>query len=1611
MSKRDRRTAGVERHRTSERETGKKKEETQNGEPNEQRIAQRITGNANDKIIMGNTDSQHSGFIIPGKSRPCSLKLHSSKEEDLSPHSWWRTTGGASSSKTHASTRNCLNQHKGSQPYVSYHYDYIDSQDPSFPESNSWDHGSLLASGNCRYTHTSVRCSNSEVPQKKSSPKVLLSGDGSLRVEFTKGRRGVDNELCAAPMDSTLRDSKGSSISSEESWYDSPWGAATELCDNVFTGNQPSDDSSGYTTLSSTRTEDMSCPPSAMECHADEILCQETGNRTTGYATCSPECTEEDSGIGDSVLLHIEQKDIALSSIGNVYVNPNLTGPFPTNGILSKVQAQNSPVLNSTTKEVCQENHSFTSLTLPCRKSGGGDVNSRKDSLKSRIRRISDWTGSLSRKKRRLQEPSETFTSSDGLMGGSSVQLMAGDPCWNLLNSQTRSACSLTEPYTQQNQNVYENFMQELEMGDAFQEWEEVEGEQVESSSGSLSSLEQMELLFEKEQGVVRRAGRLAFKPLLSLHKERKLELVARRRWRQYWVTLKGCMLLLSEADGKNCLEQEMSPRYVLLAEDSIVQAVPEHPKKENVFCLSNAYGDVYLFQASNQTDVENWVTAIHSASASHLAKRQGKEDTLRLLRNQSRTLLQKIDMDSKMKKMAELQLSVITDQKNRKAVEGQIQQWEQNLERFNMELFRMRCYLASLQGSEQPNPKNLLAVASRQSKIALGRLGIFSVSSFHALMSTRDEASLKRRSRSQSRAARSKRGIFSSQKGLDSPSRRNCEKRQSLSQVFEGHSSGTLGYTPTQSSAEQMDTFPKLQPTAPSEGRMWDCGVESLLCVFMPDRQVLSVPVRQDFIIADVLASACKLKQLDPTQYYLRVKRRSGPDVEFSTPGNSDLLRDLVYDELDVQPLNVFTLTLSRPDTVSDFGFAVTGHVDGLRRSHIYVSEVNLEGPAFSEGLKAGDEILAVNSASVSTLDLGLIHTLFSEQTLRLLLRREESVSEDQGSLWPACNPSDPYEPVPPSSASFCPFLPSHSTQTQFSSSDGSQFLEVPGDAALPLSGDVCNKAERCGKKVERVCPLYQTYPEVENLTAEGYRNPYSPESGTARGSPRHMTITERLQKVIQELVDTEKSYVKDLGCLFEIYLKPLERETFLSLGEMESLFGSLPEMLDFQRVFLQTLEEKTSSSPDFMTLQTAEQLKKLLSSLGGSFLYYADHFKLYSGFCANHIKVQKVLERAKTDKAFKEFLEERNPTKQHSSTLESYLIKPVQRVLKYPLLLRELVSLTDPESEEHCHLTDALRAMEKVASHINEMQKIYEDYGTVFDQLVAEQCRTKKEVTEISMGEFIVHGSALWLNPMTSLGRMRKEPELTIFIFKRAVILVYRESIKLKKRMTSARSGDLDPFKFRWLIPAASLHLRPGNSAGSENPCVWELVHTKSEVEGRPETVFQLCSSNLESNTDVVKAIRCVLRENAKRNTPTERGFRDNLTFPRRSHQATARSRSWTKTRQTEEGRLLGGETYSEPGIPKNPCPSLGSGTRLGSLTSSLEAQLQRLSFMEEVPQESRGRNSSHMAMIENTSNMDVSFLLVRDDNVQSLNSAVNAGIFYDTVIGVQKAAIPTL
>lgn len=61
---------------------------------------------------------------------------------------------------------------------------------------------------------------------------------------------------------------------------------------------------------------------------------------------------------------------------------------------------------------------------------------------------------------------------------------------------------------------------------------------------------------------------------------------------------------------------------------------------------------------------------------------------------------------DHRLKHMAELQQSVVTDQGTQHQIQTQILQWEENLERLHCEQFRLRCYMASLQSGELPNPK-----------------------------------------------------------------------------------------------------------------------------------------------------------------------------------------------------------------------------------------------------------------------------------------------------------------------------------------------------------------------------------------------------------------------------------------------------------------------------------------------------------------------------------------------------------------------------------------------------------------------------------------------------------------------------------------------------------------------------------------------------------------------------------------------------------------------------------------------------------------------------------------------------------------------------------------
>lgn len=91
-----------------------------------------------------------------------------------------------------------------------------------------------------------------------------------------------------------------------------------------------------------------------------------------------------------------------------------------------------------------------------------------------------------------------------------------------------------------------------------------------------------------------------------------------------------------------------------------------------SVSCLNTIFC-VAWYQTSGQTELENWITAIHSACATAVARQHHREDTVRFLRAEIKKLEQKIDMDEKMKKMGDMQLSAVTDSKKRKTILEQV--------------------------------------------------------------------------------------------------------------------------------------------------------------------------------------------------------------------------------------------------------------------------------------------------------------------------------------------------------------------------------------------------------------------------------------------------------------------------------------------------------------------------------------------------------------------------------------------------------------------------------------------------------------------------------------------------------------------------------------------------------------------------------------------------------------------------------------------------------------------------------------------------------------------------------------------------------------------------
>ncbi|XP_057890966.1 rho guanine nucleotide exchange factor 37 isoform X2 [Melospiza georgiana] len=191
-------------------------------------------------------------------------------------------------------------------------------------------------------------------------------------------------------------------------------------------------------------------------------------------------------------------------------------------------------------------------------------------------------------------------------------------------------------------------------------------------------------------------------------------------------------------------------------------------------------------------------------------------------------------------------------------------------------------------------------------------------------------------------------------------------------------------------------------------------------------------------------------------------------------------------------------------------------------------------------------------------------------------------------------------------------------------------------------------------------------------------------------------MELSQRL--AVEELLSTEASYVHNMQlCVCDIRAHLQDKQ--LPELDLEGLFSNTDDILHVSRRFLKGLED--------MPGQGQEQL------LGISTLF--QEFKeemeaVYKIYCASYDHALQLVESYRRDPRLQEeILATLSATVPHTgaSDLSFFLVMPVQRVTKYPLLLGKILENTPSSASAHSALEAAARAMAQVNANINEYKR----------------------------------------------------------------------------------------------------------------------------------------------------------------------------------------------------------------------------------------------------------------------------------------------------------------
>ncbi|XP_052595503.1 pleckstrin homology domain-containing family G member 3 isoform X3 [Peromyscus californicus insignis] len=216
-------------------------------------------------------------------------------------------------------------------------------------------------------------------------------------------------------------------------------------------------------------------------------------------------------------------------------------------------------------------------------------------------------------------------------------------------------------------------------------------------------------------------------------------------------------------------------------------------------------------------------------------------------------------------------------------------------------------------------------------------------------------------------------------------------------------------------------------------------------------------------------------------------------------------------------------------------------------------------------------------------------------------------------------------------------------------------------------------------------------------NNNSSGWLNmkgPLSPFNGRAGTGPAHHKLS-YLGRVVREIVETERMYVQDLRSIVEDYLlKIIDTPGLLKPEQVSALFGNIESIYALNSQLLRDLDSCNSDPV----------------AVASCFVERSQEFDIYTQYCNNYPNSVAALTECMQDKQQAKFFRDRQELLQHSLPLGSYLLKPVQRILKYHLLLQEIAKHFDEEEDGFEVVEDAIDTMTCVAWYINDMKRRHE-------------------------------------------------------------------------------------------------------------------------------------------------------------------------------------------------------------------------------------------------------------------------------------------------------------